>query len=208
MSTPPLEYQHPNAADAGKRPKTTGAIVGWSVVGLLMLLAAVSCLLPSLGRARESANRVKCASNLKQIGQAALLYSTENRNHYPSDFVMLLATQDLVPGVFTCPSSNVDKATGPTTQAVIDEIHRGRHLSYAWTGGGLLNSAPADVVLAFDLENHQPRDSAVGVGINVLLGDGTVRFVDEQTAKAIVAQFYAGVRPIRMPTATTMPASN
>lgn len=51
------------------------------VIGIIALL--ISILLPSLNRARETANRVKCASNLKQIGSALLLYSNENRQAYP-----------------------------------------------------------------------------------------------------------------------------
>jgi prepilin-type processing-associated H-X9-DG protein len=34
-------------------------------------------------RSRETANRVKCASNLRQIGQAMLLYANDNGGHYP-----------------------------------------------------------------------------------------------------------------------------
>jgi prepilin-type N-terminal cleavage/methylation domain-containing protein/prepilin-type processing-associated H-X9-DG protein len=51
------------------------------VIGIIALL--ISILLPSLNRARETANRVKCASNLRQIGQAILLYTNENRGIYP-----------------------------------------------------------------------------------------------------------------------------
>jgi prepilin-type N-terminal cleavage/methylation domain-containing protein/prepilin-type processing-associated H-X9-DG protein len=47
------------------------------VIGIIALL--ISILLPSLNRARETANRVKCASNLRQIGQAILLYANEAR---------------------------------------------------------------------------------------------------------------------------------
>src|SRR5437868_2473205 len=51
------------------------------VIGIIALL--ISILLPSLNRARETANRVKCASNLRQIGQAILLYSNENKGAFP-----------------------------------------------------------------------------------------------------------------------------
>jgi len=54
------------------------------VIGIIALL--ISILLPSLNRARETANRVKCGSNLKQIGQALLLYSNENRNAFPRTY--------------------------------------------------------------------------------------------------------------------------
>jgi prepilin-type N-terminal cleavage/methylation domain-containing protein/prepilin-type processing-associated H-X9-DG protein len=51
------------------------------VIGIIALL--ISILLPSLNKARETANRVKCAANLKQIGLAIQLYSNENKGAYP-----------------------------------------------------------------------------------------------------------------------------
>jgi prepilin-type N-terminal cleavage/methylation domain-containing protein len=45
------------------------------VIGIIALL--ISILLPSLSRARESANTIKCAANLRSLYQATLLYSTE-----------------------------------------------------------------------------------------------------------------------------------
>jgi prepilin-type processing-associated H-X9-DG protein len=52
------------------------------VLGVLVLLAATFTLAAGTSQ-REIAHRVKCASNLRQIGQALLLYSNENRGVFP-----------------------------------------------------------------------------------------------------------------------------
>jgi competence protein ComGC len=180
------------------------------VVVVLVLMSLI--LIPSLGRARESANRIKCASGLRQIGQAAMFYANDHGGQLPADLPTLLETQDITAEVFTCPSSEVDTATGPTTQQIVASLLAGDHLSYAWTGAGLTTTtAPADAVLAFDLERHVPKDNVKTTGFNVLLFDGSVTFVNEATGKAIWAQFVSGVRPIRLSvhatSVTTLPAS-
>jgi prepilin-type N-terminal cleavage/methylation domain-containing protein/prepilin-type processing-associated H-X9-DG protein len=47
------------------------------VIGIIALL--ISILLPSLNRARETANRVKCANNLRQIGLSMMIYANEQK---------------------------------------------------------------------------------------------------------------------------------
>ena len=54
------------------------------VIGIIALL--ISILLPSLNRARETANRVKCGSNLRQFGQALQIYASGNRGNYPRTY--------------------------------------------------------------------------------------------------------------------------
>lgn len=57
------------------------------VIGIIALL--ISILLPSLNRAREQANRIKCASNLRQIGQAIQIYANENKGQFPRRYFNL-----------------------------------------------------------------------------------------------------------------------
>jgi prepilin-type processing-associated H-X9-DG protein len=43
----------------------------------------ISILLPALNKAREGANRAKCASNLRQLGAAVMMYVNDNRGFFP-----------------------------------------------------------------------------------------------------------------------------
>ncbi len=52
------------------------------VIGIIALL--ISILLPALSRARQAAQRVACLSNLRQIGQAFVMYDTSNKGYIPS----------------------------------------------------------------------------------------------------------------------------
>src|SRR3954469_5525585 len=50
---------------------------------VVLVLLGGTFSLAQINRAEETANRVRCASNLRQIGQALLLDSNENRAPFP-----------------------------------------------------------------------------------------------------------------------------
>src|SRR4051794_5662983 len=51
------------------------------VIAIIAILA--SMLLPALSRAKESAYRVRCVNNLKQLTVALKLYAMDNNDFYP-----------------------------------------------------------------------------------------------------------------------------
>jgi prepilin-type N-terminal cleavage/methylation domain-containing protein len=55
------------------------------VIGIIAVL--ISILLPALGRARESANRTQCLSNLHQIYLALTEYALKNKDQVPLGYV-------------------------------------------------------------------------------------------------------------------------
>ena len=152
---------------------------------------AVSILLPSLNRARETANRVKCASNMRQIGQGALLYSNDNKGKYPDTLGEILKTQDITLEVFECPSGDVtapaDVAKG-TMEAKVAWVDKG--CPYTWVGKGLKNSTPGDVLVLYEREDDHGGD-----GMNMLFADGHVEWNSMAVAKEIIRTGKAVEQP-------------
>lgn len=64
---------------------------GFTLVELLVVISIIalliSILLPALALAKEDANRIVCASNLRGIGQLAAEFAVSHRGYFPQGFV-------------------------------------------------------------------------------------------------------------------------
>ena len=58
---------------------------GFTLIELLVVISIIalllSVLMPSLGKAKESAQRIVCRNHLKNIGLANAIYGSENSGH-------------------------------------------------------------------------------------------------------------------------------
>jgi prepilin-type processing-associated H-X9-DG protein len=151
----------------------------------------VAILLPSLNRARETANRVKCAANLRSLGQGCLLYANENQGKYPPDLGTLATYMDgmgVVRGtVFTCPTA----VTAPPANLAALPIDQYAgwvvdNSSYIYLGGGKTSGARPEIVIMYE----KPEDH--GDGINMLFADGHVEYQRMPAAMELIQKQQAG----------------
>jgi type II secretory pathway pseudopilin PulG len=208
MSSDALSYGRGNS-NYKIRPKRWRLTVIELLVVLGIILVLVSVLLPALCRSREGSNRIACASNMRQIGLGAIMWANDHGGNFPDDLDTILKTQDLSPQVFVCPSSKDTAPAGPTTQAVLEDMHQSGHLSYIYVGKGLTTRSDADVVVLYEQpSNHADDDmSATSVfksgakdhAMNVLCADGHIEWLGAEDAEAVRKQVADGVFPVKLP---------
>ncbi len=168
------------------------------VIGIIGLLAGI--LLPVLSRAKESARRTQCASNIRQIGMGLIMYANENGEVFPQDTTtvverpamrslnLLFNTYVSDNKIFKCPSdATVTRATNAgmsisTANDSFDQAECSYGYDYTHT-----QTDDTGVALASDRPPANPNSIANspnhnGRGQNVVYIDGHVEFVNSPLA--------------------------
>lgn len=79
MSVYPIDARRPR----GGRAFTLVELL--VVIGIIAILIGI--LMPALNKAREQAMKTKCLSNMRQVGQMAFMYSTQNKGYIPLGYI-------------------------------------------------------------------------------------------------------------------------
>ncbi|HEX8523359.1 MAG TPA: hypothetical protein VF669_13985 [Tepidisphaeraceae bacterium] len=166
-------------------------ISGNGLVEVGTVALGVSVLLPSLNRARETANRVKCAADMREIATAAIEHAQEHKGQFPDDLGTLAAERKLDPGLFVCPSGDTD-VPGNVNAASGAELAKWVNTAgdYIYLGKGLTPSSPAGTILLYEKEADHDGD-----GMNILYVDGAVRWHPMDEARQLI-QAQTGAAPI------------
>src|SRR5689334_14036471 len=162
------------------------------VIGVIALLIAI--LLPSLKKARESAVRTQCASNLRQIHGAVVMYANENKGWLPQRYEVrkrTLTAAEVAKGykvntleegvqtvlapysgkeIFRCPADAGDAADATP---VFDRIASSYDVAGSRTGEpikGKLDMRPAKH-MAYDAFKPWDSDDSAKVAAKIALGE-------------------------------------
>ena len=80
------------------------------VIAIIAILAAI--LVPNFIRARAQGQLTACKSNLKNVGTALEMYSTDWAGKYPATASLAILTPDYLKTIPTCPAAGTDTYSG------------------------------------------------------------------------------------------------
>ena len=138
----------------------------------------ISVLLPALTKAREQANHIKSAANLRSIGVGAMIFANENRGTFPKTLGELAAKGELPPTVFISPQHEGHVAYPPPgASPAVRSRWIEENSDYVYLGAGRKMSGGVDFVLAHEKLDASPE------GVNVLFADGHTEWMGVDEAR-------------------------
>lgn len=159
------------------------------VIAIVIILAAIS--LPVLVRAKQSANRTKCITNLSQLGMAMHIYASDNDDglvqcdqragrgcHWPDTLASYGVNQDLL----RCPNDGMfEFDTGKVNYSQNFYQQFGQSYSYNFIGGAAVyptltsSPSPAKTMLFTEYQPFHYHHDFVYGKVNMVFYDGHTR---------------------------------
>ncbi|MFH0964227.1 MAG: type II secretion system protein [Planctomycetota bacterium] len=101
---------------------------GFTLIELLVVMVIIALLvgllLPALGRAREEARKTQCRSNLRQIGLAMNMYTTDNKGWTPCGYGFWVGTK------YNHSTVNQNAGYGPNADRIACQLYMAEKVAY------------------------------------------------------------------------------
>jgi hypothetical protein len=138
----------------GNGNQSQATVVLMSAVAVPATLAAM--ILPALAKAKARAQQIACVNNMKQLGLAAKMWATDNKDMYPQNF-LTMSNELNNPRVLICPADAAHPAAATWSSFT------SANCSYEFLAAGATDTEPNRVVFRCPIHG------------SVTLGDGSVQ---------------------------------
>lgn len=171
-----LNFSPPATRSAALKPRVRGfTLSGFTLIELLVVIAIIAILaailFPAFAKARASALRTSCTSNMRQIGGAFMMYGQEYEDRYPlTSFPSgsVSWTNSVRPfigdiKIYRCPADSSARWNTPVAPPA-SNYYTTSYIMNAWYAGAnryatLSNTkAPSKVILLADSADNVARD--------------------------------------------------
>jgi hypothetical protein len=187
-------------------------------VVLAVVAVLTALILPAMGQVRENVHRVVCSSNQRQLGLAMFAYAADFKDSIPVarelsengkpeelmaargrnvgdwDGVGLLFSEGYcsAPDCFYCPSHHGEHSYEPDrwfdtdADPLYSNFHYAGHIE--WDGDKRRRLSDGDRLVLLTDSFREPSDVNHNTGMNILRGDGSVRYFDDSAGQAFLSK--------------------